>query len=375
MTAPGDLINESWPVLLERLADAVIIMDGQRTLQFVNEKARRLLGYERGDVLGTRCRATTRGVDCEGACPLTYALERDLELVDGFSTEYRTRDGRAIPLSVTVIPLRSPDGELRGAVEILRPVAPDYGFYLAGDSLVAQGLRRRVLDLARGRDPVVLAGEATSCADVALALHRLGGLPDSLFRVWNGPASEEPDWPPGTLFVAEPPPPHEVPAGWRLVLRRGGDDAPNGLPNPVVLEIPSAEERRVDLPLMVAAWVERMAPGLEVEPAALDRLCRLAAEKGLDGLEPFLATAVASARGCLEVDHLAPELGSAVTVDEMLTTGKPLVALEARLLREVLHRCGWRMQEAADRLGISRVTLWRKLREHGIERPCNGGSG
>jgi transcriptional regulator of acetoin/glycerol metabolism len=31
------------------------------------------------------------------------------------------------------------------------------------------------------------------------------------------------------------------------------------------------------------------------------------------------------------------------------------------------------MQEAADRLGISRVTLWRKLKDHRIERPGNGG--
>ena len=36
---------------------------------------------------------------------------------------------------------------------------------------------------------------------------------------------------------------------------------------------------------------------------------------------------------------------------------------------EVLDRSGWRMQNAAERLGISRVTLWRKLRDHGIERP------
>jgi transcriptional regulator of acetoin/glycerol metabolism len=38
----------------------------------------------------------------------------------------------------------------------------------------------------------------------------------------------------------------------------------------------------------------------------------------------------------------------------------------------VLDRSEWRMQEAADRLGISRVTLWRKLKDHGIERPTNG---
>jgi transcriptional regulator of acetoin/glycerol metabolism len=38
------------------------------------------------------------------------------------------------------------------------------------------------------------------------------------------------------------------------------------------------------------------------------------------------------------------------------------------VLREVVELCGWRMQEAADRLGISRVTLWRKMKDLGIEK-------
>ena len=46
----------------------------------------------------------------------------------------------------------------------------------------------------------------------------------------------------------------------------------------------------------------------------------------------------------------------------------PLAALEERLLREVLERCGWKMQDAAERIGISRVTLWRKMKDLGIEK-------
>ncbi len=375
MTEPGDLLHSTWPALLERLGEAVIIMDRGRTLRFVNERARLLLGYHEGDVIGDRCRLVTRGMDCEGACPLTFALERGLELVDGFSTVYRTRDGRPIPLSVTVIPLRSPDGELHGAVEILRPVEPDLGFYLAGDSLVAQGLRRRIGELARSRQSVVLVGEAASCGDVAGALHRLAGLPDSLFRLWRGLPSQEPDWPPGTLYSADGSAPEEIPAGWRLVLAAGSVDAVAAPEGSVVVELPPPEDRRSDLPLMLVAWAQRMSPGLAVETDALEHLSRLAFERGLDGIEPVLVTAVASAGGCLSLGHVAAQVGEAVPVDEMLTSGRPLAALEERLLREVLQRCGWRMQEAADLLGISRVTLWRKLREHGIERPCAGGPG
>ena len=55
-------------------------------------------------------------------------------------------------------------------------------------------------------------------------------------------------------------------------------------------------------------------------------------------------------------------------VDELLRADKPLAALEERVVREVVELCGWRMQEAADRLGISRVTLWRKMKDLGIEK-------
>ena len=74
----------------------------------------------------------------------------------------------------------------------------------------------------------------------------------------------------------------------------------------------------------------------------------------------------------LEESHLPQDGHRAVLVDELLEQGNPMAALEQRLIEEVLVRNGWRMQEAAEALGISRVTLWRKLKDYGIERPSNG---
>jgi transcriptional regulator of acetoin/glycerol metabolism len=74
----------------------------------------------------------------------------------------------------------------------------------------------------------------------------------------------------------------------------------------------------------------------------------------------------------LDEAHLPGDGYGTAWVDEVLREPDPLTALERRVLNEVLQRCGWRMQEAADRLGISRVTLWRKLKDHRIERPSNG---
>ncbi len=93
-------------MLLEHLGEPVLVLDRQRNLKFINDRARKLLGFAQDEPVGGRCRLTTRGADCEQACPLTFALDMGLEAVEGFSTVYTSRDGRPVSLSVTVIPLK-----------------------------------------------------------------------------------------------------------------------------------------------------------------------------------------------------------------------------------------------------------------------------
>jgi len=363
--------------VLEHITEAVLITDNQRVLRFVNERARRLLGYEQDQPLGGRCRLTTRGFDCENACPLTFALESNLDRVEDFSTVYQTRDGRAVPLKVTVIPLRDPDGGFRGALEILRPTEPVPGFILAGRSEAAQVLRRRVIDAAASADHIVLTGEGVACADVARTIHRFSGLADSLFHVWAGSWDDITPWPPGTMFAtsqrADEALTSEPPEGWRVIVGDAGDGSgdANGALAYQQIKLPNAAELNDDLPLIMAAWLGELAPDLGVHPRALDRLSRMARELGFEGLRPVLHAAVASAEGRLDESHLPQDGYRTAYVDELLAQDDPLAALERRLIHEVLERSHWRMQEAADRLGISRVTLWRKLKDHGIERPQN----
>jgi PAS domain S-box-containing protein len=375
------ILGDAWPTLLEHIAEAVLVLDSQRTLRFVNARARRLLGYEDGQPVGSRCRLTTRGVDCENACPLSFALESRLDRVEDFATVYTARDGGAVPLKVTVIPVRGSDGEFWGAVEILRPRDPDPGFLLSGRGELVVGLRRRVAEAARSNAHVVLAGEPLVCDDVARAIHRMSGVAESLFHTWSGSWEGVTPWPPGTMFDAGVATPSALtvqpPAGWRViaaVAAGGRGDAATELPCERI-EVPRADEVAEDLPLIVAAWIRRLAPGIGIRPPALERLTRMARELGFERLQGVLLAAVASASAGDELDelHLSDGGYSNAWVDEVLREPDPLTALERRLLDEVLRRCGWRMQEAADRLGISRVTLWRKLKDHGIERPGNGG--
>lgn len=381
MTRPAELdaaLGDAWTTLLEHISEAVLVLDSQRTLRFVNGRARRLLGYEDGQPLGSRCRLTTRGVDCENACPLSFALESRLDRVEDFATVYTARDGRALPLKVTVIPVRDPNGEFCGAVEILRPRDPDPGFLLAGRGELVEALRRRVVEVARSNTHVVLAGDTPVCDDVARAIHRLSGVAESLFHPWSGSWDGVTPWPPGTMYDAGAAATSALdvrpPAGWRVIAVVPADargTAATELPCERIA-VPRADEVAEDLPLIVAAWIRQLAPGLGIRPPALERLTRMARELGFERLQAVLLAAVASAGDELDEPHLPDGGYGSAWVDEVLREPDPLTALERRLLDEVLHRCGWRMQEAADRLGISRVTLWRKLKDHGIERPGNG---
>jgi PAS domain S-box-containing protein len=381
VTGSGDLeriLATRWSEVLQRVDDAVLILDHERVLRFVNGPAQRLLGYAEDQTVGGRCRLTTRGVDCERACPLTFALESDLERVEDFATVYRAKDGRAVPLNVTVIPLRDDDGAFLGAVEILRPRGPQPGFFLTGSSPAIRSLRARLTRHGRERTHLILVGERPVCRDLARAVHRFAGLPDELFEAWKGSWSTVAVWPPGTayadgdaagLLLAEPPP-----EGWQLVV--GVDPGAPSIGGAIaaeVVELPSVEDVAGDVDLMVAAWIDALAPGTAVTPAALQRLARVARGSGFEGLERALVAAVAVADGRIEEVHVPADGYSSHLVDELLQAADPLAALECRLLTEVLHRSGWRMQEAADRLGVSRVTLWRKLKDHGIERPNGSG--
>jgi PAS domain S-box-containing protein len=367
----GNPLGGGWVEVLDRLGEAVIVLDDQRTLIHANAVARRLLGYDEGQSLGGRCRLTTRGVDCENACPLTFALEAGLDRVEDFGTVYLTKDGREVSLDVTVVPLRAENGDFRGAVEILRPTESRPGFFMAGSSAASEALRVRVKTLAQDRADVLIVGEEPACHDTARAIHCYSGMPEELFHRWTGCWDDVNSWPPGTVFAFGD---HagsllraQRPEGWRVVVGASGADEIEA--SLELLELPGLEELSADLPRMIGAWVEELAPGKKVSADALDRLTRMARDRGLADLEGVLTAAIVCAGDRIEQADLPVDGYRTALVDELLRAPSPMAALEERLIREVLERCGWRVQETADRLGISRVTLWRKMKDLKIDRP------
>ncbi|GEM_PF-1923286 len=369
-----ELLGPVGAALVDRLGAAVMVLDDDRIVRYLSPAALELLEYDAEEVVGRRCRLTTQGQDCEDACPLTAALESGMDRVIDFPAVYRTGSGRAVPLKVTAFVVRDAAGEVRAAVEVLHRGEQDPGFFLAGSSDVAGSLRRRVAELAAAGGNVVVVGEGPARESVARALHALSGQPGHLFVSWSPGGGSFPFWPPGTLHVDLElvGSPEELPAsppGWRLVA--GAPDGASaerlGL-DAEELVLPGLGERRQDLPFMLAAWIRDLRPGTTVSAGALDLLTRMALDLGLERLEPLLASAAAAAGGTIGPEHVPVDGYDSHLVDELLRSDDPLAAMECCILRETLERCGWRVQEAADRLGISRVTLWRKMRDHGISK-------
>jgi len=364
-----DDLASGWLQVLDQINDAVIVLDQERILRHANHAARRLLGYEEGQKIGGRCRATTRGIDCEIACPLTFALKTGMKTVEDFATVYHTVDGRALHLDVTIIPFEADEGGFLGAVEILRPNTPRPGFFTCGLSETATELQRKVSEMAAREEDLALVGEGPSCLDVARTIHRFSGLPDNLFSVWNGTWPDAVPWPPGTVYAYGSGLYSEIdrsrPEGWRIIV---GAAERGGLDGIELWELPALDDLSDDLGRMIGAWVDEMAPGKSISAAALDQLVSTAFDGGLEEVERALEIALAAASDRVDVHHLPKDGQRTVLVDELLRTENPLAALEELVLREVVESCGWRMQDAADRLGISRVTLWRKMKDLGIEK-------
>ena len=68
------------------------------------------------------------------------------------------------------------------------------------------------------------------------------------------------------------------------------------------------------------------------------------------------------------------EMGSAsVLVVSQREEVLPLAERERRAIEAALRDSSWQLAQAARRLGISRTTLWRRLKSYGLNRPAEYG--
>jgi len=142
------------------------------------------------------------------------------------------------------------------------------------------------------------------------------------------------------------------------------------------IRIPPLRERIGDLPRIAEAHLRRLmlegavlSPGLT--PAAIDALRAYAWPGNVRELQNALEFAALRAGDqFIEVAHLPEDLrGPAPTAQGEGGEARPASAdepLDRVRVEAVLDACGWNRSEAARRLGVSRVTLWKRLKAWGL---------
>ena len=148
--------------------------------------------------------------------------------------------------------------------------------------------------------------------------------------------------------------------------------------------LPALRERLVDVPLLARHFVELARPGVRLADEAVAALEGYAWPGNVRELRLVLERAVLLAEhGVVEASFLGLPSGNPVSGVSLggappgsaptggaSTGGAPsLGELEKRHIAEVLERTGWHQGRAAELLGISPKTLYRKIREYGFKRP------
>ncbi|MGD8894470.1 MAG: sigma-54 dependent transcriptional regulator [Acidobacteriota bacterium] len=158
----------------------------------------------------------------------------------------------------------------------------------------------------------------------------------------------------------------------------------------VPIEVPPLRARREDIEPLARAILGRVGArqgrALQFSPDALRALLRHDWPGNVRELENALEYAVAVCRGQTLLPEDLPELGSSAPAPPTPTTGSTHPAApppppatpvqtvrlpratpeEIEHLRQVLESHRWNRGAAAKALGISRSTLWRRLREAGL---------
>ncbi|MCZ7586229.1 MAG: sigma 54-interacting transcriptional regulator [Deltaproteobacteria bacterium] len=181
---------------LDRLEDAIFIVDEAQNIVFCNAAAERLTGKDRKSVLGTHCSHVFGGATDEAYCVFQELRERDVDHT-GRRTAVRHPDGTAVPVEMrlTRIPAEVAGrplmmGTIRDLSVLERLEVEATQRYRFGDILSRSPAMARVFDLIRSVADtdvsVLVTGESGTGKElVARALHELSPRRDGPFHAVN----------------------------------------------------------------------------------------------------------------------------------------------------------------------------------------------
>jgi len=144
--------------------------------------------------------------------------------------------------------------------------------------------------------------------------------------------------------------------------------------NPMILHLPPLNERVEDIPLLVRDMLNRLGgEGVECTDSALDVLMRYGWPGNIRELRNVITRALSLCQnGRITVADLPPELRHQAVAADSGGTGSRLQSVvhtsEAQTILTALHEQKWNVARTARTLGVSRATLYEKMRKFGIRR-------
>ncbi len=145
--------------------------------------------------------------------------------------------------------------------------------------------------------------------------------------------------------------------------------------NVIPIKLPPLRLRRNDIPLLVRYFQKRFTAEMgkdaqDFSSKVMRRFLDYDWPGNVRELENSIEHAVVLSKGSrIELTHLPPVLGRSRQELNSALSSRNLFEHEKRLLLEVMEECDWNKSQAARRLGISRSTLYDKLKKYQALRP------
>jgi two-component system response regulator HydG len=144
--------------------------------------------------------------------------------------------------------------------------------------------------------------------------------------------------------------------------------------NVIPVQLPPLRDRQNDIPLLAKHFLRLFAERQkkDIQDFSSDAMRILLNHRwtgNVRELENTIEHAVVLAKGKSVEGVDLPLLVAGQPAPASPSPGKTITGNEARLLKEVLEECNWNKTEAAQRLGISRSTLYEKIKKYQLTPP------
>lgn len=121
--------------IVDSAEDAIISKNLDGVIQSWNPGAERMFGYTREEIVGQpMMRLVPKGNEEEELTIL--ARLRNGERICNFKTQHCHKDGRLVPVSLTISPIRDDEGRIMGASKIARDIKAERDAMLAQNALI-----------------------------------------------------------------------------------------------------------------------------------------------------------------------------------------------------------------------------------------------